>query len=68
MTEQPLPQPRLGARIALGAAGHLPQALHVVEQGGRVLPLFGQHHQVNPNGGVGMVFDQLQQQQPQRFA
>ena len=68
MAKQALPQPRLGERIALGAAGHLPQPLHVIEQGGGVGALFRQHHQVHAHRGVGVVFDQLQQQQPQGFA
>ena len=68
MAKQPLPQPRLGERIALGAAGHLPQPLHVIEQGGGVGALFRQHHQVHAHRGVGVVFDQLQQQQAQGFA
>lgn len=38
VAKQPLPQPRLGERIALRAAGHFLQALHVVEQAGGVLP------------------------------
>jgi hypothetical protein len=68
MAEQPLPQQRLGEGISLGAARHLRQLLHVGEQGGRGLPFFGQHHPMHPRRRVGMVFDQLQQQQAQCFA
>ena len=49
MAKQPLPQPRLGERIALGAARHLPQPLHVIEQGLGVGALFRQPHQVHPH-------------------